>query len=289
MSEDVIRDFFICVGAQKAGTTWLARILAGHPDVFITPVKEIHYFDYVRDLTQHLSEQKRASRHRKYHQRLWTQWHKFAFHRGQWAWYRDYMKRPIDDAWYASLFKDRGGKRFAGEATPEYAIIGKEGYEHIKRLSPGVRILFILRNPVTRAWSQALHHCRATDMDAARMSRDQLIEHMEGAPHFNELGAYMETIVNLEAVFAPEQLKLMFYETIHNDRQAGLAEICRFIGAGFSPAMFPELTRKFNTSQDVKLPDDVRQHLRAKFEPLAKRVKEKLGGVPESWEREFEF
>jgi hypothetical protein len=34
-----IENFFVCVGAQKAGTTWLARVLEDHPEIFMTPVK----------------------------------------------------------------------------------------------------------------------------------------------------------------------------------------------------------------------------------------------------------
>ena len=83
MSERVIENFFVCVGAQKAGTTWLARVLATHPDLFLTPVKEIHYFDHVRGITEHLSDKKRQSRYRKFHQRMWTQWHKFSDFRDQ--------------------------------------------------------------------------------------------------------------------------------------------------------------------------------------------------------------
>ena len=36
---------FICIGAQKAGTTWLYENLSRHPDVVMPPMKEIHYFD----------------------------------------------------------------------------------------------------------------------------------------------------------------------------------------------------------------------------------------------------
>ena len=57
-----IDNYFVCIGAQKAGTTWLARMLSRHPQVFVTPVKEIHYFDHVRGVTQHLADRKRRSR-----------------------------------------------------------------------------------------------------------------------------------------------------------------------------------------------------------------------------------
>jgi Sulfotransferase domain len=36
---------FLVIGAMRSGTTTLARSLGGHPEVFIPPEKEIHYFD----------------------------------------------------------------------------------------------------------------------------------------------------------------------------------------------------------------------------------------------------
>jgi hypothetical protein len=37
---------FIGIGAPKAGTTWLFRCLAEHPEVFVAAVKETSFFDY---------------------------------------------------------------------------------------------------------------------------------------------------------------------------------------------------------------------------------------------------
>jgi len=36
---------FLCVGAQKGGTSWLYQQLAAHPDFWMAPLKELHYFD----------------------------------------------------------------------------------------------------------------------------------------------------------------------------------------------------------------------------------------------------
>lgn len=43
---------FICVGAQKAGTTTLYDILHQHPDVFLPETKELHFFDWDKNFTQ---------------------------------------------------------------------------------------------------------------------------------------------------------------------------------------------------------------------------------------------
>jgi [heparan sulfate]-glucosamine 3-sulfotransferase 1 len=39
------RPNFLVIGAQKAATTWLARALAPHPDVYTADTKELHYYD----------------------------------------------------------------------------------------------------------------------------------------------------------------------------------------------------------------------------------------------------
>src|SRR6478735_11126174 len=36
---------FLCIGAPKTGTTWLYKHLSRHPEIWIPPVKELHYFD----------------------------------------------------------------------------------------------------------------------------------------------------------------------------------------------------------------------------------------------------
>lgn len=40
---------FVCIGAQKAGTTTLAEILGQHPDICIPPIKETKFFLFDQD------------------------------------------------------------------------------------------------------------------------------------------------------------------------------------------------------------------------------------------------
>jgi hypothetical protein len=46
---------FFLIGGQKCGTTWMARLLGQHPDVFVPDRKELHFFDRAvegrRDMT----------------------------------------------------------------------------------------------------------------------------------------------------------------------------------------------------------------------------------------------
>jgi len=36
---------FLCIGAQKAGTTWLHNMLRQHPELFLPETKELSFFD----------------------------------------------------------------------------------------------------------------------------------------------------------------------------------------------------------------------------------------------------
>ena len=57
---------FLCVGAAKAGTTWLHTQLKAHPDCHFRAIKELHYFDALegkrlgQERERHLAEQERV-------------------------------------------------------------------------------------------------------------------------------------------------------------------------------------------------------------------------------------
>jgi hypothetical protein len=51
----VILPNFIGIGAPKAGTTWLAKCLGEHPDVFMAAVKETEFWKFA-DAEQRLAE-----------------------------------------------------------------------------------------------------------------------------------------------------------------------------------------------------------------------------------------
>ena len=54
---------FFCVGAAKAGTSWLHRQLSDHPECHFRAIKELHYFDALengrldRQIVHHQAQQ----------------------------------------------------------------------------------------------------------------------------------------------------------------------------------------------------------------------------------------
>ncbi len=49
MTQKGIHPNFVCIGAQKAGTTTLADILSTHPDICVPPIKETKFFLFDKD------------------------------------------------------------------------------------------------------------------------------------------------------------------------------------------------------------------------------------------------
>ena len=105
------RPDFLGIGAQKSGTRWLYQRLYEHPEVYLTPIKELHYFDKLRglELSDRLKERTWKKAIKKY---SWS-------NRKNLGWLLKYSFGTYDDDWYTSLFSN-AGRRKAGEITPEY-------------------------------------------------------------------------------------------------------------------------------------------------------------------------
>jgi hypothetical protein len=127
---------FICVGAQKGGTGWLFRQLALHPDFWMPPLKELHYFDQ-------LSRTQRAFPPRRKDERD--------------LWFLDNMKTLsarsyIDLENYANLFEPKGSL-LSGDITPAYSMLNDEIIQPIVDHFPNLKVIFLARDPVERVWS----------------------------------------------------------------------------------------------------------------------------------------
>ena len=117
---------FLIVGAQKGGTTSLYSYLAQHPNVIPAVRKEVHYFE---------NPSSRA--------------------RGE-SWYRSFF---ATESYLRRHERRLGSTALTGEATTYMP------YPRIPRMlhqvSPSARLIFLLRNPVERAYSHYRHICRS--------------------------------------------------------------------------------------------------------------------------------
>ncbi len=211
------RPDFLCIGAQKAGTTWLHAMLGQHPDVFLPPIKEIHFFDYIH-----------IPAHRGW---VETAFAKDVARLRRTGWSAEYLdrltrRRRVNDPWYSAVFMhpEARGKRL-GEITPAYSILPEAGIAHVRRINPDMRLIFVIREPVDRA----LSHLR---MIAARRGLDRVAADTIGAADLDGALArstYAENIARWEAAFPEAQILYLPYPAIRRDPEALLRRIEGFL------------------------------------------------------------
>lgn len=105
------------VGAGRAGTTTVYHCLKQHPDIYMSPIKEPHFFSST----------------------LFGPW----------------LHTVETDDEYLSLFRGASEQRMLGEASISY-LPDPEAARAIRRVSPEARIIAILREPIDRAYSHYL-------------------------------------------------------------------------------------------------------------------------------------
>ena len=97
---------FLCIGAQKSGTSWLHKTLSEYPKIAFPAGKEVHFWD------QHRS-------------------------------------REIE--WCTQLFSNE--TCINGDITPAYAFLPIDVIQEIYKIVPNLRLIYLIRNPIDRAWS----------------------------------------------------------------------------------------------------------------------------------------
>ena len=131
------RPDFLCVGAQKAGTSWLYRQLESHPDFWMPPVKELHYLDNLNRTKRHRPPRSKDERDACFLESI-----------------QDLsMRNHIDLDSYGRLFCHKGAL-LSGDISPAYSTLTDEIIERVVDHFPHLKVVFLARDPVERAWSQ---------------------------------------------------------------------------------------------------------------------------------------
>jgi hypothetical protein len=141
---------FLCIGAQKAATSWFARVLSEHPDVWIPPTGEPHYFD------RHGRPPRR--RVRRLAERRGAPWWRDLETTGGPAlvsWADRVVSHPsVTLEWYQDLFTDPLGSRLGGDVTPAYLGMDRDRVASARRLLGDLPVVVIVRSPLDRELSQ---------------------------------------------------------------------------------------------------------------------------------------
>jgi len=249
---------FLCIGAQKAGTTWLHANLLPHPEIWVPPVKELHYFDH---LTTTLAQRLLGREDYLAEARARLRVALMSADAGAAAWAFRYCLAPRSDAWYRSLFRP-AGRRIAGEVTPSYARLPPERVAHIRAVAPDARIIYLLRNPIDWAWSNAVMHHRKPHVGGIeRVPEEQVVAHFSKPKSLRHTD-FLGNLANWERHFPRERIFVGFFDELQEDPAALLRRVLRFLGADDSPAVIPATVgERRNPGRSDRIPPRLLPHL----------------------------
>ena len=287
---------FLGIGAPRCGTTWLHTQLSRHPNVWMPPYKELHFFDRspkyaspshfsIESPWQRLLLCSEAKNHvrslpafrrtigalmrRKFHDAIW--WSRVGL---------DYYN--ID--FYKRLFP-RSGYTVCGEITPSYSVLNEEDIEIIHLLNPNMKFLYLIRNPIDRIWSSIKYRRDKGTIQIDLKDADQLIEAIEYSKTVESgirRGEYIKTLDSYSRFFDPFQILVIFYDGIQDDVYSLHSAVARFIGVDISG--FGKTVGRVNESKShSSMPRRVYDYLRKTEGPLIDQLADKFGSYALQW------
>ncbi|MDZ5650782.1 sulfotransferase [Nitrospirillum sp. BR 11828] len=172
-------------------------------------------------------------------------------------------RRDLGVTWWLDQFGPRQPGLRSGEITPAYATVDTDTIHAIHELCPDLRLFYVLRNPIDRAWSAARMAVLRAEMTLDEASEHWFLDHFRSAGS-RRRGAYGEAIQRWRSVFPAEQLMVALFDDLQAQPRAFLSRLCGHIGieAGFYEAVPEEaLRRAVFTGPSAPLPPPLRRAL----------------------------
>lgn len=183
--------------------------------------------------------------------------------------------------------------RLRGEATPIY-LYWPNALERIARYNPRMKLIFLFRDPVERAWSHwKMEYARQWESEpfawCVREGRARV--DCAEAPGFHRVFSYVERgfygaqLERLLGLFPREQLLLLKSDELDRAPTETLARICRFLGA--PPPAGSVTPRREWVAQDIDYGAEItaadRAYLRALYAEDLARFADLSGLAVDDW------
>lgn len=197
---------FVIGGARKAGTTALWAFLREHPQVWMSPIKEPHFL--TRDPNNPAPGIRIIG-----------------------------APRALTNArgleWYEGLFADGAECPARGEASTSY-LGAVDGPEMMDRYVPGLKVIFVLREPVDRAYSDYWHNQKK----GHRLPPfDAILDDEPALRYLLYMSHYRDHLERYRSSVGDDRMHLVLFDDLRGDPAGTYSKICRFIGVedGFMP------------------------------------------------------
>ncbi len=283
---------FIGIGAARSGTTWIAANLSRSEKVWMPRRKELHYFsrDPKYPSPSFLNAGNGLARlfasglpGRRFRRELVKAVGRdvLKLSPGELAWDLRYFLASEGDGYYENLFSGHEGK-LTGEITPAYALLDDTDVEALCSRLSHTRFLYIVRNPIDRAWSTICYHESREKRGLTSAGSDSILEYLD-QPGLMARSNYLEVIERWQRIAGPERLFLAFYDEITADPAGLLERMTGFLDLD-DPALIEGLsTKRVNASTGEVMPDDIRQQLTHRYVDAIEQLADRVGGYAEQW------
>lgn len=203
------------------------------------------------------------------------------------------IHHELGPAWYESLFPrlSEGAGRITGEGSTTY-LFSPETPARVRKGLPDVKLIVLLREPVSRAYSEYWMHVRMRKQHAAFeevIARELAVlpacpldDRSSGGERFPNTyltrSAALPHLKRWLAHFPPEQMLILRDRQLAKDLPATMHRVCRFIGVR---PFVPKDRRRHNEGRYPPICPALERRLRAWFEPHERALEDFLATLPQ--------
>lgn len=255
-----------CVGAQKAGTSWLYKQLKVHP-VTHSVKKEYHYWD-----------RRRAP---------YIAWDRMGFPAGarlSGAEAAMYRAGPNDHSLYKQFIsKDAPDGALIMDFTPSYALCSADTFSEMSEMHPNTKFILMLRDPVQRLWSGIRKRFKWLDAEGV-VDESDLLRGFERALS-NQFdpdllrSRYDLTIQALTSALPKSSFLIVAFEDMIAN---GVESVWQFLGLDGGTIPQKPATH-IGVRGDMVLPAELQNKAFEILEPAYSAAKNLWGELPDSW------
>jgi len=221
---------FLCIGAQKGGTTWLNEQLLQHSEVYLPPIKEVHYFNYLYSLQDrnwipnHYQRPARIRIKQQIEKIEEIGWDDIAYYAELMKGFEDGI---IDDTWYRRVYSlCHDDSLLRGDITPAYLTLTNNGLQFVHAYNSKMRLIVMLREPVQRALSAARMMLKWKKITRPTDDQWRTVISGNGVVGKSKYATHLE---NWLQVFPCDQLLIVPYEKISVEPESVMDDICCFL------------------------------------------------------------
>lgn len=274
------------MGATKAGTSWLYRYLAGHPECHMRSIKELHFFDAldegrVEQQMKALNRQK-ARLERRQAGGSTNGLLERAARLADIEEYQRVLTSGSEKAYMAYLDAGRGDHRLIADITPAYSLLSVGRLTKMAKMASTVRFVYLMRDPVSRLWSHVrmLATRRADTEDQLPTLCNQIMDDVLAGRKMDVVtrGDYQSVMGRLREALVPTSLFTGFYEELFT--QQSISRLCAFLGLSDRPADF---SRRVHEGASVAMSAEQKGRAAAFLKPQYDFVEACFGRLPDQW------